>query len=274
MSARYANVYEAFISLDETHAHGSIANGSITSEGIHDGEVVDPSGTPSTNMKLYGNDGDGDHIATYDGNEWVFANLADVTLMEQLQGLLTSSRGFVFGLNQILSTGLSVATYDNFLYHSVNDFLRATHAIKDAEEINQINSYVKSLQKDELNRLLKLNDKFRNNVLTTKQMYMMVNRDAYRIRSNIRLLMFSILFAAVVMCLMPHHRSAWAQVLIALAILVFFTYTVVHVRRDRGRRFKDFSKFFFAKGDLPEGKSAETDSAEEEEEGEGGGGTC
>lgn len=274
---RYANVYEAFHNAPADHAHGSLDDSggfSVTSWEDSSGVRDDTKSTPTKGDKLYETTGD-KHIATYDGTNWKKVNLADITMIDDLGYLLTNSNSFNYGLAGVLSNQFNVSSYDEFLYHSVNDFLKATHSIKDSEEINAINSYVSTLQKDENNRLIKLGDKFRNNVLTTKQMYMMVNRDAHKIRSNIRILMFAIVFASVVMCLLPSHQATWAKVLIALAILVFFTYAVLHVRKDRSRRFKDFSKYFFSKGDLPDSKAEEssTTDVEADEEDEAGG-TC
>jgi len=276
---RYANVYEAFHNAPASHAHGSLDDTgefSVTrwedSDGAED-TTKSNTATPTKGDKLYDTNGD-KHIATHDGTEWKKANLADITMVEDLRFLLTNSKTFNYGLAGVLSEQFNSENYDKFLYHSVNDFLKATHSIKDSEEINAINSYVSNLQKDENSRLIKLGDKFRNNVLTTKQMYMMVNRDAHKIRSNIRILMFSIVFASVVMCLLPSHRATWAKVLIALAILVFFTYVVLHVRKDRSRRFNDFSKYFFSKGDLPDSKTEESSTTEDGDEEDETGGTC
>ena len=278
---RYANVYEAFHNAPADHAHGSLDAGGGFNVTSWEDSSGDPDNTktldstPTKGDKLYETDTD-KHIATYDGTKWNKVNLADITMIDDLGYLLTNSNSFNYGLAGVLADTLfDVANYDKFLYHSVNDFLKATHSIKDSEEINAINSYVNTLQKDENNRLTKLGDKFRNNVLTTKHMYMMVNRDAHKIRSNIRILMFSIVFASVVMCLMPSHQTTWAKVLIALAILVFFTYAVLHVRRDRSRRFKDFSKYFFSKGDLPDSKAEESSTTDDEaDEEDGAEGTC
>ena len=275
---RYPSVYEAFHSgPGETHAHGSFEDDGaveiIKWEDV-DGNDLETTHTVTGGDKLYDQHTD-EHIGTYDGTKWYKTNLADITTVDELQGLLTSSKTFTFGLATLLGTPFESSNYDNFLYHSVNDFLKATHSIKDSEEIKAINSYVETLQKDENHRLGMLGDKFRNNVMTTKQMYMMVNRDAHKIRSNIRLLMFSIVFASIIMCLMPSHQTTWAKVLMALAILVFFTYAVLHVRKDRSRRFKDFSKYFFSKGDLPASKAEESDAEEDgSEEEDGVEGTC
>lgn len=196
-------------------------------------------------------------------------SLADITTFEDLQGLLTNHKGFIFKLQNIIGNTFSTDTYDQFFAASADDYLRATHAYKDAAEISAVNMYLSALQNDENERLKKLNDKFRNNVLTTKQMYMMVNRDAHKIRSNIRIIMYALVLAAVVMALMPSHQTTWAKVLIAIAILAYFTYAVLHVRRDKSRRFTDFSKYFFQKGDVLESKADESKDGEDDEDGEG-----
>ena len=260
MSMPYPNVYEAFHAAPaKIHAHGSLDSTENAQWQDADGSNI--SHTLTQGDMLYSDANV--HIGTYNGTEWYKTNLADITTVDELKGLLTSSKTFSFGLANELSNPLDNDNYNDFLYHSVNDFLRATHSIKDSEEIKAINSYVETLQKDENHRLGMLGDKFRNNVMTTKHMYMMVNRDAHKIRSNIRLIMFSIVFASIIMCLMPSHQTTWAKILMAFAILVFFTYAVLHVRRDKSRRFKDFSKYFFTKGDLPESKVEESVAGDE-----------
>ena len=274
MSMQYPSVFEAFhADPGVEHAHGSIDNPNGHEYHAKNGSVDDSiNATPK--MKLY--DSSNNHVGTYDGTEWQKANLADITTFDDLEYTMTNDVAFDFGLKNTLKNKFNSSTYDEFFHTSVNDFLKATHSVKDASEIKSVNSYVNTLQEDELARLMRLNDKFRNNVLTTKQMYMMVNRDAHRIRSNIRIIMYAMVFAAIIMALMPSHQTTWAKVLMALAILLFFTYTVLHVRKDNSRRFKDFDKFFFKKGDLPDSNAKETETTDEDEDEDAneGGGSC
>lgn len=261
MGARYAHVYEAFHAFSEAHAHAESVDEANKGTGLtfqeENVEETSTSLAASDKMKLFNNDGE--EIGVYD-DTWQKTSLPDITTFSELKYLMTNHNGFHFKLEDVLSKSLDGTTYDDFFGRSVDDYLRATHSYKDGAEIQATNSYLLSLQRDENERLLKLNDKYRNNVLTTKQMYMMVNRDSHNIRSNIRIILYAILLAAVLMALMPSHQTTWAKILMALAIVFFFLYAVLHVRRNRSRRFTDFSKFFFQKGDLPDGKDKDASS--------------
>lgn len=276
----------------DVHAHASSpadANAGNVEYQDKFGNTASSAGLPH-GTKLYSSASPYDQIGTYDSTTddtnptWVAPVAADpsavpdaatvdeafsLTELQTFDGLKGADLSKVssnFGIVAELTNDLDGSTVDKFMYHTVYDFLDVTHKVKDAAEISAINNYVKSLQRDENARLSKLNDKFSNNVLTTKEMYMMVNRDAHQIRSNIRLVLYAMVFASVVMALMPYQQTTWAKVLIGLSILVFFTYTVLYIRKDRSRRFKDFSKYFFAKGDLSDKPTTESSGVLDDEE--------
>ena len=265
MGGRYANVFEAFHNTGSEHAH-SDSSGTKT---FHDTLGATVSISPTEEMKLF--DGANNEIGVYKSSNWQLTRLEDITTFSELSYLMTNHNGFQFKLKAVLGEDFDSNTYNTFFAHSVDDFLTATHSFKDGAEIHATNSYILALQEDENERLLRLNDKYRNNVLTTKQMYMMVNRDSHKIRSNIRIIMYAILLAAVLMALMPSHQTTWAKILMALAIVLFFLFAVLHVRRNNSRRFTDFGKFFFEKGDVADGTGKEGSSTITEEEAEGEG---
>lgn len=291
---RYPMVFEGFHEDPEAspegtiHAHADSVDDSAASVTYHSkaGTVAAADAAPINGTRLYGTgDSASTLIGTYDATnaQWTASgsdpapaaaaadaiSLTELQDFPGLQGLDLSKLSINFGISDELANDLDGTTFGTFLFHAVNDYLDVTHKVKDAAEISSINNYVKSLQRDENARLVKLSDKFSNNVLTTKEMYMMVNRDAHQIRSNIRLVLYAMVFASAVMALMPFHQTTWAKVLIGLAILLFFTYTVLYIRKDRSRRFKDFSKYFFRKGDLSDTPTSETANALEDEDEEG-----
>lgn len=263
MSTQYAPVVEAFHASNSIHAH---VNGSEYKYEDTDGKQLTQEPTDKTGLLAF--DGSNQLKQKFVNNAWQPYDVNSLTSFTDLIGLVATSKNLNFAL-ETLSGDVDATNFNAFLTATVSDYFGMSHTINDYQEISSINNYVKTLQHDEYTRLTKLNDKFTNEVLSTKEMYLMANRDTYQIRSNIRLIMYALVTLAILMALMPSNDTVWAKVLMGLVIIAFFVYAVLHVRNDRGRRFKDFSKKFFSKGDLPDiSKDAEAEKNKENENGE------
>ena len=268
MSSHFAPVIEAFHAANANHAH--VTNGDFVYQNAQGESVPVPLtdgmyayGDNNRIVKIYKQPGTG-------AGAWTPFTVGNLGSIAELQGILATNTNIEFAIKGITDTNVSNA-FNSFVIATVSDYFDMSHSVNDYQEITSINNYVKTLQHDEFTRLSKLNDKFTNEVLSTKEMYLMANRDTYQIRSNIRLIMYSIVTLAILMALMPSNDTVWAKVLMGLVIIAFFVYAVLHVRNDRARRFKDFSKKFFSKGDLPD---ISKDAEEEKDKENGNGETC
>ena len=270
MSSHFAPVVEAFHTSSGNHAHVVPGNDNTFTYENGDGQTIsEPSVSDKSNMYAY----DGTRaVKRFNSttSTWENVNINAFTSIPELTGILTTNQNLNLAIKGI-SGEINSESFNPFFIATVTDYFVTSHLINDYQEITSINNYVKTLQHDEFTRLSKLNDKFTNEVLSTKEMYLMANRDTYQIRSNIRLIMYSIVTLAILMALMPSNDTVWAKVLMGLVIIAFFVYAVLHVRNDRARRFKDFSKKFFSKGDLPD---ISKDAEEEKDKENGNGETC
>jgi hypothetical protein len=264
MSSHFAPVVEAFHVAVNSHTHKISGNYHYENAAGQPDALV----TPTDGMYAY--DDKNKVVEIYKGTQWTPFTVGSLGSIAELKGILATNTNIAFAIKAI-ETGNLNNSFDSFLLATVSDYFTMSHSVNDYQEITSINNYVKTLQHDEFTRLSKLNDKFTNEVLSTKEMYLMANRDTYQIRSNIRLIMYSIVTLAILMALMPSNDTVWAKVLMGLVIIAFFVYAVLHVRNDRARRFKDFSKKFFDKGDLPD---ISKDAEEEKDKENGNGETC
>jgi hypothetical protein len=266
MSSHFAPVIEAFHVAVNPHAHKISGNYHYENAGgIRETNAPSP---PPQGMYAY--DDKNKVVEIYKGTGWTPFTVGSLGSIPELKGILATNTNIAFAIKDITVDTLN-DSFDSFLLATVSDYFTMSHSVNDYQEITSINNYVKTLQHDEFTRLSKLNDKFTNEVLSTKEMYLMANRDTYQIRSNIRLIMYSIVTLAILMALMPSNDTVWAKVLMGLVIIAFFVYAVLHVRNDRARRFKDFSKKFFSKGDLPD---ISKDAEEEKDKENGNSETC
>lgn len=279
MFTKYPTVFEGFgiVHDIEPHGHYDEAN-DTTSYHMKDSDGNMSTLTPDTdeahkallqgrNM-YYGIGDDTDTlelVGTYKDGE-IVGDYASVFEIDALRNIVLADDSTH---DQFLNTlqPLGRTNFSSYLMDNVKHFLEVATEVNDNSEISAVNHYVKTLQLDENDRLKKLNQKLSNNVMTTKQMYMMVNRDAHRIRSNIRMILYSMAFAAIVMAMMPYNNTSIGKAGIALAVIVFFVYVVLYVRYNKSRRHLDFNKFFFPKGDLSDVATAETTEDEDEENG-------
>lgn len=262
MFTNYPNVFEAFHQSTNIHAHEDSSK-NITFHDATGTSITEPN-TVAPNTQLF--DASNTIIGSYNAsnNSWNRNKpITGLTSYDSIKGLTLDSRMLAFALIQVLKDSNTHAGNEvKYMAAAVDDYLNTSKQVLDSQEINNLNTYLQTLQKDEKERLIALHEKYGKNVLTLKQMYLMVNRDAHFIKSNIRIILYAIAFVAIVMALMPSSETLWAKLLIGFVIIAFFVYLVMYIRERQHRRFTDYNKYFIPKGDLPD-SSNEADTEQD-----------
>ena len=264
MFTNYPNVFEAFHQSTNIHAHEDSSK-QITFHDNNGTSIQEPTTVPPSTQLF---DASNTIIGSYNAGSKSWNRnvpIAGLTSYDSIKGLTLNSRMLAFTLIQLLKESNTHSGNEvKYMAASVDDYLNTSKQVLDSQEINNLNTYLQTLQKDEKERLIALHEKYGKNVLTLKQMYLMVNRDAHFIKSNIRIILYAIAFVAIVMALMPSSETLWAKLLIGLVIIAFFVYLVMYIRERQHRRFTDYNKYFIPKGDLPD-SSNETDIDKDDE---------
>ena len=200
------------------------------------------------------------------GREGFSAEQASHLTLDAVKGSNTGDRSVALKLEGLL-TDNSASSLQNHqaaaLTAALEDWMRITHHVMDYQYVHDMNSYVKSVQEDERTRLDRQFNSITNDVMVKKNMYMMTQREADKMRSRTRVVLHTMLFVSCFAFLYANRGffGTFGWVVMAAASFAFGVYVIMFVKTNGSRRYDDWDKMYFNDGKDIEAEGAGEDLA-------------
>jgi len=127
----------------------------------------------------------------------------------------------------------------------VEDTLTKAHRAMNYTEISKLNSYVDNIQKQEMHRIKETHESMANNLLLTQRMYLMQNREADKLTSHIRVMLYTMLTMCFAFAIYPYTGSIPGVIALTLLGIVYLWGIMTYFRNARLRRYDDWSKIYW-----------------------------
>ena len=159
----------------------------------------------------------------------------------------TTSQTTFLKLAGYMDTSQPGYTTSQAIAYAIEDWMRITHKVMDYQYVNDINTYVKTVQEEERDRLTTQYHSITNDVMKTKTVYTHTQRDAMMLYSRIRVILHSMLFISAFAFLYANRTFFGAAAYIMLIILCvsFGIYIIMHVKISGSRSYDDWDRVRF-----------------------------
>ena len=117
------------------------------------------------------------------------------SLNQYMKEAPTTSKSIELKLEEMIDQDQNV---DDTMNLALQDWLAITHHIMDYKYIGDLNTYVRDVQEDEKKRLGQQRDAIHNDIMITKRMYLMRQRNTDMLYSRVRILLHIMLFVSMV----------------------------------------------------------------------------
>jgi hypothetical protein len=139
---------------------------------------------------------------------------------------------------------------DQSMITALETWLAITHNVMDYKYIGDLNTYVRDVQEDEKKRLGKQRDTIHNDIMITKRMYLMRQRNTDMLYSRVRVILHCMLFVSIVALAYMNRAilGAAAIPVIVLMALAFSIYIIMYIKVSSSRRYDDWNKLYWNSG--------------------------
>jgi hypothetical protein len=173
------------------------------------------------------------------------------TLHEYLKNSSTISKSIELAMLTLIDSATDNSAFqEHALKLALHDWLVVTQHIMNYKYIRDMNDYVRNMQSDEKRVLTKQRDAIQNDIMITKHMFMMRQRNADMLYSRVRVLLHGMLFVSALAFLYMNlgWLGAAGPPLIVLFIVAFSVYVIMYFKLSSARRYDDWSKLYWNGG--------------------------
>nr|WRJ69484.1 hypothetical protein TetV2_00035 [Oceanusvirus sp.] len=170
------------------------------------------------------------------------------SLNQYMKAAPTTSKSIELTLEDLIDKEVNV---DDTMNRALHDWLTVTHHIMDYKYIGDLNTYVRDVQEDEKKRLGQQRDSIHNDIMITKRMYLMRQRNAEMLYSRVRILLHIMLFVSLVaVTYMNRGIFGYAALpLLAIMSFAFAIYVIMYIKVSGSRRYDDWNKMYWNGGE-------------------------
>ena len=173
------------------------------------------------------------------------------SLNEYLRNTNALSKSIELAMLTLLGSGTNNSDFhDQALKLALHDWMVITQHIMNYKYIRDMNDYVRNMQSDEKRALTKQRDAIQNDIMITKHMFLMRQRNADMLYSRVRVILHAMLFVSATALIYMNlgWLGAAGPPLMLLLLVAFGVYVVMFVKLSSARRYDDWSKLYWTGG--------------------------